>query len=98
LPVAARGRVNVHTLQGGPQQLRGLPQPIYTAIAHAVANSIHTVFLAAMPVSALSFCLLIWLKGLPLRESAHVGVAAVEAGEAAAAALEPASAGPDSKP
>jgi EmrB/QacA subfamily drug resistance transporter len=63
-------------LQGSPQSLRLLPGPIVGRVVEAFANSIHTVFLVAIPVAALAFLLAWVLPELPLRSKTHSGVEA----------------------
>lgn len=60
------------------------------AVIEALANSIHTVFLVAMPVLLVGFALSWWLKEIPLRDDVNVGGGAMEgAGESLATSLEP---------
>ena len=50
-----------------PAVLDRLPAPVHDAFVHAYATSLHTVFLAAVPVGALAFALSWTLKEVPLR-------------------------------
>ncbi len=50
-----------------PAVLDRLPAPVHDAFVHAYATSLHTVFLAAVPVGALAFGLSWTLKEVPLR-------------------------------
>jgi EmrB/QacA subfamily drug resistance transporter len=50
-----------------PAVLDRLPAPVHTAFVQAYADSLHTVFLTAVPVGALAFLLSWTLKEVPLR-------------------------------
>ncbi len=50
-----------------PAVLDRLPAPVHSAFVHAYASSLHTVFLAAVPVGALAFLLSWTLQEVPLR-------------------------------
>ncbi len=50
-----------------PAVLDRLPAPVHDAFVHAYATSLHTVFLASVPVGALAFLLSWTLKEVPLR-------------------------------
>ena len=52
-----------------PAVLDRLPAPVHAAFVHAYATSLHTVFLAAVPVGALAFLLSWTLKEVPLRST-----------------------------
>jgi hypothetical protein len=73
LPRAALARFDVKALQASPAQIRALPPAIQDGIIEAVARSIHTVFLTALPVAALGFLVAWFLKERPLRKFAHIG-------------------------
>jgi EmrB/QacA subfamily drug resistance transporter len=57
------------SITGGasPAALAKLPAPVHAALVTGYADSIRTVFLAAVPVGALAFALTWTLKELPLR-------------------------------
>jgi EmrB/QacA subfamily drug resistance transporter len=65
--------VDPEALQASPSQLRALPPAARQAVVEAVANSLHTVFLAAIPVALAAFLVVLFLRERPLRESAHIG-------------------------
>jgi len=50
-----------------PAVLDRLPAPVHDAFVHAYATSLHTMFLASVPVGALAFALSWTLKEVPLR-------------------------------
>lgn len=81
LPAGAIDRVggDAAALVNSPEQIRALPPEIGRAIVEAMANSISSVFLIAVPVLVAGFILSWFLRELPLRETAHVGMTAVEA-------------------
>jgi EmrB/QacA subfamily drug resistance transporter len=53
-----------------PASLDRLPAPVHSGFVHAYAASLHTVFLWAVPISAVAFALTWLLKEVPLRQSA----------------------------
>jgi EmrB/QacA subfamily drug resistance transporter len=71
LPPGAGG-VDPKALQGSPGQIRALPAPVRDAVVAAVANSLHVVFLSAIPLTAAAFATVLFLKERPLRESSHL--------------------------
>ena len=96
LPPAAlrRGLINPASLQGNPAALQHLPPAIHTGLIDAVSQSLHVVFLAAVPVLLLSFVLTLLLREIPLRtrtqaqEAAAIGLGRdVDPGAEAAAPI-----------
>jgi len=65
--------VDPEALQASPSQLRALSPAAHQAVVEAVANSLHVVFLAAVPVALAAFLVVLFLQERPLRESAHIG-------------------------
>lgn len=65
--------VDAEALQASPSQLRALPPAARQALVEAVANSLHVVFLAGIPVALAAFLVVLFLRERPLRESAHIG-------------------------
>ncbi|WP_432890846.1 MDR family MFS transporter [Kribbella sp. CA-245084] len=59
--------------------VRNLPESMRSAVTAAYADSLHTVFLWAVPVAALGFLTALMLKEVPLRDSARM--AASDVGE-----------------
>ncbi|MGH2821376.1 MAG: MDR family MFS transporter [Actinomycetota bacterium] len=84
VPGLSRGAIDVDSLQGSPEQIHALPDALASGVIEAFARSIHVVFLWAIPIAILGFLITLFLKEIPLRESAHVG----HAGEDLGAALE----------
>jgi len=76
----ARAGFDPSVVQGSPQQILALPGPIRLAIVDSFAKSLHYVFLATIPMVALAFILMLFLKELPLRGSVR-RPSAQEAGE-----------------
>ena len=54
-----------------PAQLAKLPGPIADAIRMGLADSLHLVFVAALPVLAVAFIAVLLIKPIPLRETIH---------------------------
>jgi EmrB/QacA subfamily drug resistance transporter len=65
--------VDAEALQASPSQLRAMPPAARQAVVEAVANSLHVIFLAAIPVALAAFVVVLFLRERPLRESAHIG-------------------------
>jgi EmrB/QacA subfamily drug resistance transporter len=55
-----------------PAQLAHLPAAIEIGIRHGLADALHPVFLAGVPIIAISFLATLFIKELPLRQTAHV--------------------------
>ena len=55
-----------------PAVLAKLPPAVHDGYVHAFAASLHTVFLIAVPISAVAFALTWLLKEVPLRKAASV--------------------------
>jgi EmrB/QacA subfamily drug resistance transporter len=79
------------SLGDGPGKIRTLPPPIRHAVVEAFARSLHTVFLWAVPMALAGFVLVLFLRELPLRDTAHVGLDPAEGpGPEPSMELEPA--------
>ncbi len=89
LPAGAvgRGGIDPATLQGSPGVIRALPPAVHQAVVGAVANSVHVVFIAAVPLTVIGFLVILFLKERPLRETAHIGATTVAEGDGVA--MEP---------
>ncbi|MFD0201645.1 MULTISPECIES: MDR family MFS transporter [Saccharothrix] len=61
------------------QALHALPDQLKAPIIAAYADTLHTVFLAAAPVAAVAFLVALFLKEVPLRDTARA--AATEVGD-----------------
>jgi len=59
-------------LQGSPQQIWALPEPIRVAVTDSFAQSLHVVFLATIPLVALALLALLFLEERPLRGAIHI--------------------------
>ena len=71
-----------------PSQLAHLPPAIEMGIRHGLADALHPVFLAGVPIIVIAFLATLFIKELPLRQTAHVAAgrrvagASPEAGDA----------------
>src|SRR6202035_1133576 len=63
--------INPASLQGNPASLAHLPPAIHTGLINAVSESLHVVFLAAVPILVLAFFLTLLIKEIPLRTKAR---------------------------
>jgi hypothetical protein len=59
--------VDAEGLQAAPATLRAMPAAIRHGVAHAVANSLETVFLVAAPVALLALVVVLKLREVPLK-------------------------------
>src|SRR5699024_7799068 len=75
-----------------PARLAALPPPIAEAIRMGLADSLHLVFVAALPVLAVAFIAVLLIKPIPLRETVHTSE---EAGQEVLDTLAQAPADPD---
>ncbi len=66
------------SIQAGPERIRALPSEARHGVVQAFANSLHTVFLVAVPIAVIAFVVVLFLRDKPLRDSAHVGTEAIE--------------------
>lgn len=55
-----------------PSQLGNLPAAIEAGIRHGLADALHPVFLAGVPIIAIAFVATLLIKEVPLRQTAHV--------------------------
>ena len=55
-----------------PTQLQRLPPTIALGIRHGLADALHPVFLAGLPIIALAFAATLFISEIPLRQTAHV--------------------------
>jgi hypothetical protein len=78
LPAAVLQKVN---LSGGassagavfdPTALAHLPRAIEAGIRHGLADALHPVFMAGLPIIALAFVATLLIRELPLRTTVHV--------------------------
>ncbi|HEX2645699.1 MAG TPA: MFS transporter, partial [Candidatus Dormibacteraeota bacterium] len=66
-----------------PTQLSHLPPAIAAGIRHGLADALHPVFLAGLPIIAVAFIATLLIKEVPLRQTAHVIAGRREAEEPA---------------
>ncbi|MBV8527834.1 MAG: MFS transporter [Candidatus Dormibacteraeota bacterium] len=79
LPAAAlRHGINPSSLQGNPAALAHLPPAIHAGLVNSVSQSLHVVFLSAVPVLAVAFLLTLFLREVPLRTRQEPAIAAAE--------------------
>src|SRR6202021_1729677 len=72
LPASAlHSGINPASLEGNPAQLASLPPAIHTGLINAVSESLHVVFLPAVPILVLAFFLTLLIKEIPLRTKAR---------------------------
>ena len=72
LPASAlHSGINPASLEGNPAQLAHLPPAIHTGLINAVSESLHVVFLTAVPILVVAFFLTLLIKEVPLRTKAQ---------------------------
>ena len=89
MPVSAHldGTKLAGLLHESPVQLKSLPPRIHTGLVEGIANSLHSVFLWAIPLGVAAFLVSLLLREVPLRERGAATIAAAVtdvSGEAAA--------------
>jgi EmrB/QacA subfamily drug resistance transporter len=78
LPDAIRASPGVNpAVVSTPKELHALPAQQIAPIVDAYAHALHVVFLAAVPVAGVAFVLSLFLKQVPLRDTARAGAADV---------------------
>lgn len=87
-------KLDPDSLHAGPEALHKLPLDVQATVLDAFAKALHVMFLVGVPVAAAGFVLMFFLPEKPLRESAHVGLEAIEEdlGVAFETAVDPADA------
>jgi hypothetical protein len=55
-----------------PAQLARLPAAIAAGIRHGLADALHPVFMAGLPIIAIAFIATLFIREVPLRQTAHV--------------------------
>ena len=79
LPASAlRGNLNPTSLQGNPAALHRLPAAIHSGLVAAVSDSLHVVFLTAVPILIVAFVISLFLREIPLGARAKAPLAAAE--------------------
>jgi hypothetical protein len=69
LPQLGANVAQAKELRASPEVLAKLPAPIHAGYLRAFADSLHVVFIAAIPVALLGFALTWFLEEVPLRTS-----------------------------
>jgi hypothetical protein len=74
--VPAGTRVDAARLQASPAAIRMLPRELQVAVEHAVASSLHVVFLVAAPFAGLALMVALFLRECRcrLRDARRAGV------------------------
>jgi EmrB/QacA subfamily drug resistance transporter len=88
--VHGAGRLNLSkSFTASPQTVHNLPAAARAGIEEAFVRSLHDVFLAIVPLSAIAFVLALALREMPLREQASMSHAAPSPLAAAESAIGP---------
>jgi EmrB/QacA subfamily drug resistance transporter len=72
VPAEALQGTNSEALTASPEVVQALPAPVLEGVTQAFANSLETVFLAAVPVALAAFAVSWLLREIPLRETNRV--------------------------
>jgi EmrB/QacA subfamily drug resistance transporter len=67
LPGRTPAGINAHGIQASPGRIHSLAPAVQHGVAHAVANSLHDVFLVAGPVALWGMVIVLLLRERPLR-------------------------------
>jgi len=72
LPASAlHSGINPSSLEGNPASLAHLPPVIHAGLVNSVSESLHVVFLAAVPILVIAFLITLLLREVPLRTHAR---------------------------
>ena len=72
LPASAlHSGINPSSLEGNPASLAHLPPAIHAGLVNSVSESLHVVFLAAVPILVIAFLITLLLREVPLRTHAR---------------------------
>jgi hypothetical protein len=67
VPKHLLGHLSPTALQSSPAVIHTLPPAVRDGVAQAVAHSVDTVFLVAVPIAAIGFLVVLFLQEYPLR-------------------------------
>jgi MFS family permease len=89
LPADALDGLSFRALTASPEQLRGLSAPVLEGLKQALAHSLESVFLLAIPVGLIAFTFSWLLHDVPMRDAPGASIPDVDgsAAEAVAAPL-----------
>ena len=88
LPAGAARGLDPGSLARAPEQIARLAPSLRDPVVGAIAQAVDTVFVVAIPIAGLGFLLALFLREVPLRDTAHIGARALtEAPEGAEADL-----------
>lgn len=71
-----------------PAEIAALPEPVHGAVVLGFADALQTTFLAAMPFALLGFCIVLFLRELPLETRAGTARAVDDGSGGVATALD----------
>jgi hypothetical protein len=80
LPAGTASRIDPSSLARAPEQIARLDPAVREAVVGGIARAVDTVFVVSIPIAALGFFLALWLREIPLRETAYVGADPTEVG------------------
>jgi EmrB/QacA subfamily drug resistance transporter len=81
LPADAATGVEPSQLVNSPQQIASLPPAVGDAVVEALSRAVDSVFFWATPLLIAGFVLTLFLREIPLRQTAHVGGGSEEGDE-----------------
>jgi EmrB/QacA subfamily drug resistance transporter len=73
LPAGMDSRLDPSSLARAPEQIARLDPAVREAVVGGIARAVDTVFVVSIPIAALGFFLALWLREIPLRDTAYVG-------------------------
>lgn len=88
VPAAALRGIDPRALTSSPEVIRALPPEVLSGLLRAFSQSLHTVFLVAVPLAALSFFVALFLREIPLRSTVGAHGAPAEGAEPPPLVLE----------
>ncbi|HUF33422.1 MAG TPA: MDR family MFS transporter [Acidimicrobiales bacterium] len=78
LPADTLAGLDVDDVANSPEAIRALPVEIAEPVIAAVSSAVTTTFMVAAPLAFVGFLVAIFLRELPLRDTAYVGAAEEE--------------------
>ena len=56
-------------LEGSPSQIRTLPAHVHAGVVQSYAQAVHSVFVGVVPLAAVGFVMMLFLRDVPLRDA-----------------------------
>lgn len=74
--VPAGTRLQPGVMEGSPAEIRSLPGAVHHGVVLAFSHAVHTVFVWVVPLAAIGFVMVLFLREVPLREESALDLLA----------------------